>query len=162
MHTQPVTDLPDNLTLRQARELYLANNGFSMEEYTKPTVELPIFGKMVKFPNPPSRQRAIAYHDLHHMLTGYGTNWEGEAEISAWELRAGCNTGFLWFINLGGLLVGLFRAPLRTWRAFRRARGQRTLYVDGRDLTAVLDLPLAEVRRQLGIPAGGHGAAAKA
>lgn len=162
MHTQPVTDLPDSLSLRDARVAYLEKNGFSMDEYTKPTVELPIFGKMVKFPNPPARQRAIARHDLHHLLTGYGTDYAGEAEIGAWELRAGCNTAFLWFINSMAVFVGLFRAPLRTLRAFRRARGQRSLYLDGRELTALLDLPIAEVRRQLGIPAGGHGAAARA
>lgn len=162
MQTQPVTDLPDTLTLRDARELYMRTHGFSMEEYTKPTVQLPIFGKMVTFPNPPARQRAIARHDLHHLLTGYGTDYAGEAEIGAWELRAGCNTIFLWLINLAAVAAGLFVAPRRTWRAFRRARGQRSLYVDGRDLPALLELPIAELRRQLGIPAGGHGAAARA
>lgn len=159
MHTQPVTDVPSDLTLREARELYLAANGFSMDEYTKSTFALPIFGKQVFFPNPPARQRAIARHDLHHLLTGYGTDYPGEAEIGAWELRAGCNTFFLWFINTLAVLGGVFRAPLRTWRAFRAARGQRSLYVDGRELDALLDLPIAEVRRQLGIPTGGHTAA---
>jgi hypothetical protein len=159
MHTQSVTQLPSDLTLRTARELYLAANGFSMEEYTKPTFVLPVFGRKVHFPNPPARQRAIARHDLHHLLTGYGTDYPGEAEIGAWELRAGCNTGFLWFINIMAVLGGLVRAPLRTWRAFRAARGQRSLYLDGRELDALLDLPIAEVRRQLGIPTGGHTAA---
>lgn len=156
MTVQPVTQLPSDLTLREAREKYLAMNGFSMDEYNKPTFVLPVLGKMVHFPNPPSRQRVIARHDLHHLLTGYGTDYAGEAEIGAWELRSGCNTAFLWFINSMAVLGGVFRAPLRTWRAFRAARGQRSLYVDGRELEALLDLPIAEVRRQLGIPAGGH------
>ena len=159
MHTQPVTCIPDHLTLREGRELYLSMNGFSMEEYTRPTFEVPIFGRMVKFPNPPARQQAIARHDLHHLLTGFGTDYAGEAEVGAWELGAGCNTAFLWFINGLAVAIGLLIAPRRTLRAFRRARGQRSLYVDGRELPALLDMKIAELRRELGIPAGGLGAA---
>lgn len=162
MQTQAVTDLPEHLTLREGRDLYLEKNGFSMEEYTRPTFAVPIFGRMVHFPNPPARQRAIARHDLHHLLTGFGTDYAGEAEIGAWELRAGCNTPFLWFINGMAALIGLFVAPRRTWRAFRRGRGQRSLYRDGRELPALLDMTIAELRRQLGIPAGGLGAGQKA
>jgi ubiquinone biosynthesis protein Coq4 len=159
MHTQTVTQHPADLTLREARERYLAANGFSMDEYSKPTFGLPILGKMVQFPNPPARQRVIARHDLHHLLTGYGTDYAGEGEIGAWELRAGCNTFFLYFINIVAMMGGMLRSPLRVWRAFRAARGQRSLYLDGRELEALLDLPIGEVRRQLGIPTGGHTAA---
>lgn len=160
MHTQRKTDVPDHLTLREARDLYLELNGFSMDEYSKPTFALPILGIMFNFPNPPARQRVIARHDIHHLLTGYGTDHAGEAEIGAWELRAGCNTFFLYFINLVAVGGGLFVAPLRTWRSFWRAKGQRSLYLDGRDMSALLDLSIAEVRKQLGIPAGGQRARA--
>lgn len=160
MHTQTTNVFRDDLTLRQARDLYLEKNGFSMEEYTKSKFALPILGKLFYFPNPPSRQRVIARHDLHHLLTGYGTDYAGEGEIGAWELRAGCNTFFLYFINLLAVGGGMLVAPLRTLRSFFRARGQRSLYLDERDLTALLDRPIAEVRRELGIPAGGMVAAA--
>jgi hypothetical protein len=156
---QPVTHVPPDLSLREGRDLYLERNGFSMAEYSSPTFTFYLFGRALKLPNPPSRRRVVALHDLHHVLTGYGTDLAGEAEVGAWELRAGCNTPFLWMINLTAALGGVFVAPLRTLRAFRAARGQRSLYVDGRELAALLDTPIAELRRQLGIPAGGHTAA---
>ena len=49
------------------------------------------------FPNTDSRKRAVPLHDLHHILTGYKTDWMGEAEIGAWELRAGCNSFITFF-----------------------------------------------------------------
>ena len=35
------------------------------------------------------RQRAVRWHDLHHVATRFGTDNVGEGEISAWELRRG-------------------------------------------------------------------------
>lgn len=156
MNTQPVTRVPGHLTVREARDLYLRTNGFSMAAYTEPTFALPIFGREVRFPNPPARQRAIARHDIHHVLTGYGTDYAGEGEIGAWELRAGCTTFFLWAINILAVLGGLVVAPRRIVRAFRAAGRQRTLYRDLRDDAALLELRVDELRRQLGIPEGGH------
>jgi hypothetical protein len=138
-------------SVREGRDAYLAENGFDMAAYTAPTFELPILGRQVSFPNRPSRQRAIARHDLHHAITGYGTDYAGEAEIGIWELRAGCNTAFLWFINLTAVALGLVIAPHRVWRAWRAAKGQRSLYLDERSLDELLDLPLGELRSQLGV-----------
>jgi hypothetical protein len=159
MPLQRVTHVPDHLTLREGREVYLNANGFTMDEYTAPKFALYVLGRKIWFPNPPSRQRVIALHDLHHVLTGYGTDLEGESEIGAFELRAGCNTPFLWFINLVAVGGGVFVAPIRTFRAFLASRGQRSLYVDGRPIEVYLDMTIAELRRELGIPAGGHTAA---
>lgn len=159
MPLQRVTHMPPEWTLRQGRDRYLEANGFSMTEYSSPTFAFYLFGRKLTLPNPPSRRKVVALHDLHHLLTGYGTDLEGEAEVGAWELRAGCNTPFLWMINLTAVLGGVFVSPLRTWRSFRVARGQRSLYVDGRDAEAVLDMTIGELRQQLGIPAGGHTAA---
>jgi hypothetical protein len=36
-----------------------------------------------KIPNTPSRKRAVRYHDLHHTLTGYRTDFRRECEIGA-------------------------------------------------------------------------------
>ena len=46
-------------------------------------------------------------------------------------------------------------APHRVWRAWRRARGGRTLYVDGIDLATALDMRVVDLRRRLGLPDDG-------
>lgn len=148
-------------SVREARDAYLSENGFDMAGYTSPTFTLPILGRDVTFPNPPARQRAIARHDVHHALTGYGTDYAGEAEIGIWELRAGCNTAFLWFINLTAVALGLVIAPRRVLRAWRAAKGQRSLYVDERSMDELLELPLGVLREQLGVPAEGVATAAR-
>ena len=101
-----------------------------------------------------ARQVVIAQHDIHHVLVGYHTDFAGEGEISAWELRAGCNTFFLWFINILGLMLGLTVAPRRTLRALWSARGT-TLYRAGIRYEDALDMRLGELRRRLGIPEAG-------
>ncbi len=145
---------PDS-TVREGRDAYLADNGFDMAGYTAKTFALPMFGREVHLPNPPSRQRALARHDLHHALTGYGTDYIGEAEIGIWELRAGCNTAFLWFINLAAVLFGVFISPPRLLRAWRAAAGARSLYVDDRELDELLAMKLGDLREQRGIPREG-------
>lgn len=91
----------------------------------------------------------------HHALTGYGTDYIGEAEIGIWELRAGCNTPFLWFINSMAVLLGVFLSPTRLLRAWRSAAGARSLYLDDRDLETLLAMPLGELRAQCGVPREG-------
>lgn len=147
--------LDPNSSVREGRDAYLSANEFDTAGYTAPTFALPVLGREVHLPNPPTRQRAMARHDLHHALTGYGTDYAGEAEIGAWELRAGCNTAFLWLINLAAVAIGLVIAPRRVARAFRSAAGHRSLYRDPRPLEALLELKLGDLREELGIPRGG-------
>ncbi len=142
-------------TMQDGLQRYLDENGFTIEEYTSPTVTISLGPIPLRFPNSPGRQRAIPLHDLHHVLTGYGTDLVGEAEIGAWELRAGCNTAFLYFINLAAVMIGLVLAPRRIWRAWRAARGARSLYLDGRPASAYLERSIVEVRRAHGVPAEG-------
>lgn len=143
---------PGSLLVEEARDLYLAASGFRVEDYSAPTFTIGILGVPCKFPNVPSRKRAVPLHDLHHVLTGYGTSWTGEAEIGAWELRAGCNSFITYFLNGGGVLIGLVICPRRLWRAFRAARGQRTLYRDPLPYDRLLEMTVADLRSHLGIP----------
>ena len=151
----PSTLVDPRSTVRAARDKYLADNGFTTAGYSEPTFSLLLLGRQITLPNPPSRQAAIARHDLHHVLVGYGTDYAGEAEIGVWELRGGCPTAFLLFINGMALLAGIFVAPRRVWRAWRRARGSHTLYVDGIDYDAALDMRVVDLRRRLGLPDDG-------
>jgi hypothetical protein len=118
---------PDDLTMEQARNLYFAANGFDTSDYEAATFTVKAFGLSLKFPNIGERKRVVPLHDLHHVLTDYTTDWVGEAEIGAWELRAGCRSWITYLLNAGGVIIGFFIAPLRTCRAFQRAKGHRTL-----------------------------------
>ena len=142
----------DDLLTQEARDLHFAANGFSIRNYEEPTFTIGIFGFSLKFPNTESRKRAVPLHDLHHVLTGYGTDWIGEAEIGAWELRGGCNSFITYFLNGSGVIIGLFLAPSRVWRAFRGARGQRTLYNDPVPYDQLLQMTVGELRNRVGIP----------
>ena len=105
----------------------------------------------VAFPNLPSRRRAVRIHDLHHLLTGYDTDWIGETEISAYEIGAGCGGyGAAWMLNLGAFFTGPFVKPARLFAAFRRGRRCRSLYHESYD-DALLGSPLGETRTRLGL-----------
>jgi hypothetical protein len=137
--------------MQEARDRFLDSNGFRVEDYSAPTYTLKFWRLPVKLPNTKAHQWATPLHDLHHILTGYGTDWMGEAELAAWELRAGCRTPVVYWLDLSGVVIGLLISPLRVWRAFRRAKGQRTLYRDPELSQRVLHMTVGEARAQLGI-----------
>ncbi len=76
--------------------------------------------------NPESRKQVLFLHDIHHLITGYGTDWRGESSVSAWEIATGGwgNRIYIWLIIFGAFIVGLFRFPRLSMEAF--ARGLRT------------------------------------
>src|SRR5690606_36385457 len=109
-------------------------------------------------PNSDARRRAVRYHDLHHVLTGYATDLRGEFEISAWEIGAGCRDFHAaWVLNLSGMAGGALRWPRRTWRAFLRGLDEHSAY--GRDYETLLASPVETVREELGIHDGPRRAA---
>ncbi len=143
------------LTMREAREQYFVANGFGAggnyhkkwEVFRLGPIPLPI-------PNPPARVRALQYHDLHHVLTGYETDWRSEFEISAWEVAGGCGREWVaWALNLAGFAGGLMTMPRRTIAAFMRGRRGENLY--GEDPEAYLDRRVDEVRAAMGVDRSG-------
>ena len=143
----------DAATVRQARGEYFAANGFSDAGYTDDWVTLKLGPIPITFPNTASRKRAIPLHDLHHVATGYGTTWLGEAEIAAWEVGGGCTDHWAaWVLNLGGMSYGAVLAPRRVFRAFVRGRRSRNLYHAGWD-DSLLELSVGELRRRLAVTA---------
>ena len=122
------------VTVSQARAQYFADAGFPPDGgYAAKFVKLGQLGPIpIGFPNSDARRKAVGLHDLHHVATGYKTDWAGEAEISAWEIASGCGAfWFAWFINLQGMAMGWLVDPGRTWRAFVRGRHSRNLYREG-------------------------------
>jgi len=80
----------------------------------------------------------------------------GEAEIGAWELVAGCNSFFLWWINLSAVGLGLLLSPRRIVRAGWRAVGQRTLYDERLPYATLFDMTVGELRARLKMPPHGQ------
>jgi hypothetical protein len=118
----------------EARSRYFAEAGFPSDGgYAAKFVQLASLGPIpIGFPNSDSRRKAVGLHDLHHVATGYKTDWTGEAEISAWEIASGCGRmWFAWYINLQGMVMGWLVNPRATWRAWVRGRHSKNLYREG-------------------------------
>jgi hypothetical protein len=139
----------DTMTVAEARDQYLRDNGFTLAGYSDRWVTLKIGPFPLALPNTTSRRAAVPLHDLHHVATGYPTTWVGEIEIGAWELAAGCGRHWAaWGFNLGAMAVGVFRAPRRLVRAFVRGWHCRSLY-DRQFGTDLLALSVGELRDRL-------------
>lgn len=125
------TDYADHLTLAEARTLYFATNKFGADGgYGDAWVEFELGPITMPFPNTPGRVRAVKFHDLHHILTGYDTNPVGEFEIAGWELGAGARKmpAAARVINASGFFTGLLSSPRKVVAAFLRGRRSRSLY----------------------------------
>ena len=120
---------PEDLTMREARRRYFEANGFGTNgNYDDAWVDFKLGPLPFPFPNTAGRVKAVRYHDLHHVVTGYATDIAGEFEISAWEIAAGCK-GFAaaWVLNLGGIARSTERISTRfsTRSSARSAHGLR-------------------------------------
>ena len=127
---------PSAMIVADARAAYFARNGFSAAAYDARWVRIRLFGIPLVFPNVRSRRRAIRFHDLHHVLTGYGADPRGESEIGAWEIAAtfpdrGLEFAAAWLLNTAMFVIGLAIAPRRVYRAFVRGRHSGSLYRRG-------------------------------
>lgn len=150
---------PAPWTVRQARDAYLQENGFTVASYEEAWTEASLFGIPFKVPNTPRHRSSIMLHDLHHVATGFGTDLAGEGEISAWEMRRGLGPVGLYVgsIVTMGALGGFLFAPRRALAAWRCANVERgSLFVGGAiSYEALLDLTVGELRERLGVPREG-------
>ena len=140
-----MTDSLDNV--REARDRYLATSGFSTASYVDPHFVVGVSFLKMKFRNP----GLLPFHDLHHVATGYDASLMGEAEISAFELRAGCGKPLIFFLCCGSILVAMFISPARLWRAWKRARGARSLYGTKVPYETLLAMNVGELRALIGL-----------
>lgn len=137
-------------TLRSARQRYFDVNQFGPNGgYDEPKVPITLGPFKVLIPNTNGRVRAVRFHDLHHILTGYDTDLRGEGEIAAWEIASGCADHYAaWVLNFGAMGIGVFLEPKRIWQAFLRGRKTQNLYRHTFD-DALLERTVAEMRTQL-------------
>lgn len=139
-------------TLLSARDRYLRDNGFE-SSYEERWVKLKAGPIPLWFPNAPGRVRAVKLHDLHHLVTGYATDWTGEAEIGAWEIASGCGSfAWAWVLNASAMPIGLVLAPGKLFRAWVRGRRSRNFYHGRTEVDAtLLARPVRTVRSEMGL-----------
>lgn len=148
----PKTSYDPSMPMRAALARYFVENGFGEDGgYADPWVHFKLGPIPLPFPNTPARVRAVRYHDLHHLITGYRADQAtGEFEISAWEIGAGCREFWAaWLLNLSGMTAGLVSIPRRTFQAFVIGRRSSSLY--GREYEPLLDKTVGEVAAACGI-----------
>jgi hypothetical protein len=140
------------MTLREARAKYFALNEFGADGgYDDAWVRVEYGWMRFYFPNTRARASVVRYHDLHHILTGYGTTMPGETEISAWEIATGCTANYAaWILNLLGFGFGLLINRHGVYRSFLRGRYSSNLYVYPFD-DALLSSKVGEMRCLLGL-----------
>ncbi len=140
----------DELSLAEARANYFAANHFPADGgYSKRWVRIELGPIALAFPNTAPRVRAVRFHDLHHVATGYETDLRGEAEIGAWEIASGCADHLAaWVLNLWAMWIGLLFWPRAIFRAFTRGRRSRNLYRASYD-DRLLSTSVGETRHQL-------------
>lgn len=107
----------------------------------------------IPLPNPPARRRAVFYHDVHHLVTGYDTVFSvGEIRIAAFEVGASCGRVWVaWLLNLGLMAVGIFVRPRDAFRAFRRGRGSGSLYLRRETPDELRRMRVGDVAVMLGV-----------
>jgi hypothetical protein len=138
-------------TVLVGRDRYLAENSLSTESYSAPRFPIYVGRRPVYIPNP----GFLPWHDLHHVVTGYRTGLVGEAEISAYELRAGCGSLMVFVLCVGAILIAMFVAPRKITRAWRLAKGARTLYHSKVPYETLLQMSVVDLREYLGLPREG-------
>ncbi|HEX9930815.1 MAG TPA: hypothetical protein VGB02_19945 [Pyrinomonadaceae bacterium] len=141
---------PDQ-TLRDARAQYFAVNNFGWGGYDDKWVKVEYGLLRFYFPNTKGRVKVVKYHDLHHILTEYGTSLSGETEIGAWEVATGCTRSLAaWLLNLSGFAAGLFINPGGVYKAFLRGRQSSNLYHLSFD-DELLSQRVGQLRQQLSL-----------
>ncbi len=147
-----MTTYDPNLSLGEAvKQYFIANNFGDDGGYGDRWVEVKLGPIPFYILNAKSRVRAVRFHDLHHILTGYETNLVGEFEISAWELASFCaDMHAAWVLNMSGLVGGFLLWPRRTLHAFLRGRNSRNLYRESYS-PELLAMKVKDVKAKLGL-----------
>ena len=138
-------DLTENVGV--ARDRYLAAAGFTTDSYSDPEFPIKLGFITLRFPNP----GLLPFHDLHHVATGYDNSFLGESEISVFELRTGSGTPLICFLCIGSLLMGLCMSPGRMWRAWKNARGARSLYAKTKPYQSLLAMNVGQLRQLMNL-----------
>lgn len=141
-------------TVRTVLEHHRAESGMAPDGGTSDRWVVLRLGRIrMPFLNTYGRRRALALHDVNHLVAGTSSGNVGEAEISAWELASGGCGKYVtaWALDLAGMLLGLVW-PIRVLRAFTAGREMTNVYA--LDVDEVMKMDLLELRELLHRPTG--------
>ena len=140
-----------DITVREALSIFYQKLGEGDDGgISKSWIKINVGKFYIPFPNFPARKKAVLFHDVHHILTGYETHWKGEVELGAWEVATGC--GYFraaWLFDMGSLAMGLFLYPVATYRAFVRGWRNKNFYHETHTYQQILGMTVAEAQALL-------------
>ncbi|HEY9226660.1 MAG TPA: hypothetical protein VIP11_08445 [Gemmatimonadaceae bacterium] len=149
------------MTVRDALADHYAAHGLPADGGESATTFVVRMGPFaLRVPNPPARRRAVFFHDVNHVLTGYNTVFsDGEMVIAAFEIGTGCGPYWIaWFINSYMMGFGLAVRPRDVFRAFVRGRHAASIYRRAEDRDELSAMPVGELRTMLGLDRPARGA----
>ena len=104
-------------------------------------------------PNWDDRRKALLLHDIHHLITGYKSDFKGETEISSWEIGSGCQHYWAaWILDSYGMTWGFWFNLPGIFKAFVRGRHSKNLYMDFLPADKALDMTVAQIQQALQLP----------
>ena len=120
----------DNSTIAQVAERLSLSIAPESEANDAPTWWwFEVGGLKIYCYNFPWRRRAIAHHDLHHIVTGYPCTLIGEMQVATWEFAAGRYPNiFATLFCLPLVAVGAVFVPKKVWQAFVCGRHSHSLF----------------------------------
>jgi hypothetical protein len=118
------------MNIEQSLSKFYEESGFEVETGNRPAFVAVFVGcLLIPLPNVETRRKYIKYHDLHHVITGFGATQVGEGEVSAWELGTGSFLQpILMFMNLIAISTALAVDPTRVFKAYLLGCKSRNLY----------------------------------
>jgi len=128
------------------KELGLSDDPFRSAAEAGKWWSFHVFGLRLTCYNFAWRRKALAYHDLHHVVTGYPCTMKGEMQVATWEFAAGpCPNRFAQLFCLPLVAMGAAIMPRKTFAAFREGRQCRSLF--GLNLGSnIADWPVLDLR----------------
>ncbi|MGB4847305.1 MAG: hypothetical protein WBP41_05265 [Saprospiraceae bacterium] len=145
----------DNMTPADLLPLFYEKNKLGDDGgLSSPVVRIEV-NKSFHFymPNYDARRKAVLWHDIHHLATGYSAaTFLGECEISAWEIASGCGKYWAAFIiDTSGVVLGCLINPRKIIQAYARGRRSSNLYHDTFQVEKVMKMSIIEIRQNFGL-----------
>jgi len=117
----------NDLKIKDALQLYFSKYHFANGGYNLKWFKIKIGFIYIPLPNTKDRIAAVKIHDIHHLITEYEANLQGEAEIAGWEIASGCGKYYVaWILNFASFFYGMFFFPMLMFHAFMRGRKCKT------------------------------------